>query len=106
MKTKLIFIMILGIALFGVLFMIYGRTIPVDFVGAAIILLAGCVAVFDCLKQNRNKGELIPLAIGLIILIITGFVQFEGDIIVAAFGFVALGMYIYFRLHNFFHNKQ
>ena len=57
MKAKLIFIIILGLVLFGVLMMTYGQTTPADIVGAAIILLGGGVAVFDCLKQRSEQYE-------------------------------------------------
>ena len=69
MKTKLIFITILGLILFGVLFMQYGHVPSID-----------CV---------------IPLAISIVTFIITGFIQFQGSILVAVFGFIALGLYIY-----------
>ena len=94
MKTKLIFITILGLILFGVLFMQYGHVPSIDCIGAAIMLAGGGVAVYDCIKR-RNKAALIPLAISIITFIVTGFVPFEGSILVAAFGFIALGLYIY-----------
>ena len=94
MKTKLIFITILGLILFGVLFMQYGHVPAIDCIGAAIMLAGGGVAVYDCVKR-QNKAALIPLAISIVIFIITGFIQFEGSILVAAFGFIALGLYIY-----------
>lgn len=94
MKTKLIFITILGLILFGVLFMQYGHVPAIDYIGAAIMLAGGGVAVYDCVKR-KNKAALIPLAISIITFIVTGFVPFEGSILVAAFGFIALGLYIY-----------
>lgn len=96
MKTKLIFIAILGLILFGVLFMQYGHVPSIDCIGAAAILAGGGVAVYDCVKR-QNKAALIPLAISIVIFIITGFIQFEGSILVAAFGFIALSLYIYLR---------
>lgn len=96
MKTKLIFITILGLILFGVLFMQYGHVPSIDCIGAAAILAGGGVAVYDCVKR-QNKAALIPLAISIVIFIITGFIQFEGSILVAAFGFIALSLYIYLR---------
>ena len=89
MKAKLIFIIILGLVLFGVLMMTYG---------AAIILIGGGVAVFDCLKQKRNKWVLIPLVLGIITLVTAGFIQTEQTILVAVFGFIALGIYFYLVL--------
>lgn len=41
MKTKLIFITILGLILFGVLFMQYGHVPSIDCIGAAAILAGG-----------------------------------------------------------------
>jgi len=35
------------------------------------------------------------LAISIVTFIITGFIQFQGSILVAVFGFIALGLYIY-----------
>ena len=99
MKTKLIFIIILGLILFGVLFMNYGQAPAIDCIGAAIVLSGGGIAVYDCLKRNK-KAALVPLAVGTIILIITGFIQFKGAIIVAAFGFIALGIYFYTTLYH------
>ena len=96
MKTKLIFIAILGLILFGVLFMQYGHVPSIDCIGAAAILAGGGVAVYDCVKR-QNKAALIPLAISIVIFIITGFIQFEGSILVAAFGFIALSLYISLR---------
>ena len=96
MKTKLVFIAILGLILFGVLFMQYGHVPAIDCIGAAIMLAGGGVAVYDCVKR-KNKAALIPLAISIITFIVTGFVPFEGSILVAAFGFIALGLYIYLR---------
>lgn len=96
MKTKLVFIAILGLILFGVLFMQYGHVPSIDCIGAAAILAGGGVAVYDCVKR-QNKAALIPLAISIVIFIITGFIQFEGSILVAAFGFIALSLYIYLR---------
>ena len=98
MKAKLIFIIILGLVLFGVLMMTYGQTTPADIVGAAIILLGGGVAVFDCLKQKRNKAVLIPLVMGIITLVTAGFIQTEQTILVAVFGFITLGIYFYLVL--------
>ena len=98
MKAKLIFIIILGLVLFGVLMMTYGQTTPADIVGAAIILIGGGVAVFDCLKQKRNKWVLIPLVLGIITLVTAGFIQTEQTILVAVFGFIALGVYFYLVL--------
>ena len=98
MKAKLIFIIILGLVLFGVLMMTYGQTTPADIVGAAIILLGGGVAVFDCLKQKRNKWVLIPLVLGIITLVTAGFIQTEQTIFVAVFGFIALGIHFYLVL--------
>lgn len=94
MKTKLIFITILGLILFGVLFMQYGHVPSIDCIGAAAILAGGGVAVYDCIKR-QNKVALIPLAISIVTFIITGFIQFQGLILVAAFGFMPLGLYIY-----------
>lgn len=96
MKTKLVFIAILGLILFGVLFIQYGHVPSIDCIGAAAILAGGGVAVYDCVKR-QNKAALIPLAISIVIFIITGFIQFEGSILVAAFGFIALSLYIYLR---------
>ena len=96
MKTKLIFITILGLILFGVLFMQYGHVPSIDCIGAVAILAGGGVAVYDCIKR-QNKAALIPLAISIITFIVTGFVPFEGSILVAAFCFIALGLYIYLR---------
>ncbi|EFW39261.1 hypothetical protein HMPREF9554_00221 [Treponema phagedenis F0421] len=99
MKTKILFIVIVGLVLFGVLFMNYGQTVSIDCIGAAIVLAGGGLAVYDSVKAKR-KAALIPLAVGLITLIITGFIQFNGVIVVAAFGFIALGIYLYLRFHN------
>lgn len=96
MKTKLVFIAILGLILFGVLFIQYGHVPSIDCIGAAAILAGGGVAVYDCVKR-QNKAALTPLAISIVIFIITGFIQFEGSILVAAFGFIALSLYIYLR---------
>ena len=94
MKTKLIFLIVLGLILSGVLVMICGQDTIVDRLGAIILLAGFSIAVYDCIKR-RNKAVLIPLAISIVTFIITGFIQFQGSILVAAFGFIALGLYIY-----------
>ena len=94
MKTKLIFLIVLGLILSGVLVMICGQDTVVDRLGAIILLAGFSIAVYDCIKR-QNKAALIPLAISIVTFIITGFIQFQGSILVAAFGFIALGLYIY-----------
>lgn len=94
MKTKLMVITILGLILFGVLFMQCTHVLFIDCIGAAAVLAGGDIAAYDCIKR-KNRAALIPLAISIITFIITGVIPFEGSILVAAFGFIALGLYIY-----------
>ena len=94
MKTKLMVITILGLILFGVLLMQCTHVLFIDCIGAAAVLAGGDIAADDCIKR-KNKAALIPLAISIITFIITGFISFEGAILVAAFGFIALGLYIW-----------
>lgn len=99
MNAKLIFITVLGFILLGVLFMYYGQTLSIDCIGAALTLAGGGLAVYDCVKRKK-RASLIPLAVSLIALITTGFIQFDGSILVAAFGFIALGLYICLTLYK------
>ena len=94
MKTKLIFLIILGLILSGILVMSYGQDIAVDCLGAAILLAGFGIAVYRCVKR-KEKAVLIPLVVSILAFIITGFIPFQGSILVAAFGFIALGLYIY-----------
>ena len=96
MKTKLMVITILGLILFGVLFMQCTHVLFIDCIGAAAVLAGGGIAAYECIKR-KNRAALIPLAISIITFIITGVIPFEGSILVAAFGFIALGLYIYLR---------
>ena len=96
MKNKFMFFVIVGLVILSIFIVNYGQSITTDCIGAVIGLAGGALAVFDTVKNSRRKIALIPLWIG--ILIFTGFIQFKGVIILAAFGFAALGLYIYFRL--------
>ena len=98
MKNKFMFFMIVGLVILSIFIVNYGQSILTDCIGAVIGLAGGALAVFDTVKYSRRKIALIPLWIGILILIVTGFIQFKGVIILAAFGFTALGLYIYFRL--------
>ncbi|UTC77557.1 hypothetical protein E4O04_05885 [Treponema sp. OMZ 799] len=98
MKNKFMFFVIIGMIILSVFIINYGQTTLLDCIGAAIGLAGGALAVFDTIKYSRRKVALIPLWIGILILIITGFIQFKGVIVLAAFGFASLGLYIYFRL--------
>ncbi|EFW38015.1 hypothetical protein HMPREF9554_01482 [Treponema phagedenis F0421] len=99
MKITRIFILIVGLVLAGVLFMNYGQTVPIDCVGAAIILAGGAFGVYDCVKRNKKRA-LIPLGISLLILIITGFVRFKGLIVLAAVGLAAFVVYAYLSFYE------
>lgn len=98
MKNKFMFFMIVGLVILSIFIVNYGQSITTDFIGAVIGLAGGALAVFDTVKYSRRKIAIVPLWIGILILIVTGFIQFKGVIILAAFGFTALGLYIYFRL--------
>lgn len=98
MKNKFMFFAIIGMIILSVFIINYGQTTLLDCIGAVIGLAGGALAVFDTIKYSRRKVALIPLWIGILILIITGFIQFKGVIVLAAFGFASLGLYIYFRL--------
>ncbi len=100
MKQKMWFVLSLVLFVIALFVVNYGQGILTDCVGAVIGLAGGALAVFDTVKYHRRKIALIPLWIGLITLITIGFVQFKGMIILAAFGFIALGLYIYFRLKD------
>ena len=94
MKTKLMFLIILALILSGILVMSYGQDIAVDCLGAAILLAGFGIAVYRCVKR-KEKAVLIPLVVSILAFIITGFIPFEGAILVAVFGFIALGLYSY-----------
>lgn len=98
MKNKFMFFVIIGLVILSIFIVNYGQSITTDCIGAVIGLAGGALAVFDTVKYSRRKIALVPLWIGILILIVTGFIQFKGVIILAAFGFTALGLYIYFRL--------
>ncbi|MGF7108243.1 hypothetical protein [Treponema pedis] len=98
MKQKMWFVLSLVLFVIALFVVNYGQGILTDCVGAVIGLAGGALAVFDTVKYKRRKIALIPLWIGILILIVTGFIQFKGVIILAAFGFAGLGLYIYFRL--------
>lgn len=98
MKNKFIFFVIMGLVILSIFIVNYGQSITTDCIGAVIGLAGGALAVFDTVKYSRRRIALAPLWIGILILIVTGFIQFKGVIILAAFGFAALGLYIYFRL--------
>lgn len=98
MKNKFMFFVIIGLVILSIFIVNYGQSITTDCIGAVIGLAGGVLAVFDTIKHSRRKIALVPLWIGILILITIGFVQFKGVIILAAFGFAALGLYIYFRL--------
>ena len=98
MKNKFMFFMIVGLVILSIFIVNYGQSITTDCIGAVIGLAGGALAVFDTVKYSRRKIAIVPLWIGILILIVTGFIQFKGVIILAAFGFTALGLYIYFRL--------
>lgn len=98
--SKLIFIIVLGLVIFGVLVMNYGQVLITDCIGAAIILAGGGAAVFDCLRQHRNRWVLLPLAIGILTLVAAGFLKIKYVIILAAFGYAALGLYLYLVLYK------
>jgi len=98
MKNKFMFFVIVGLVILSIFIVNYGQSITTDCIGAVIGLAGGALAVFDTVKYSRRKIALVPLWIGILILIVTGFIQFKGVIILAAFGFAALGLYIYFRL--------
>jgi len=98
MKNKFMFFVIVGLVILSIFIVNYGQSITTDCIGAVIGLAGGAFAVFDTVKYSRRKIALVPLWIGILILIVTGFIQFKGVIILAAFGFAALGLYIYFRL--------
>ena len=100
MKNKFMFFVIVGLVILSIFIVNYGQSILTDCIGAVIGLAGGALAVFDCVKHSRRKIVLIPLWIGILILIAIGFVQFKGVIILAAFGFAALGLYIFFRLRE------
>ncbi|UTC78100.1 hypothetical protein E4O04_08850 [Treponema sp. OMZ 799] len=98
MKNKFMFFVIVGLVILSIFIVNYGQSLLIDCIGAAIGLAGGALAVFDTVKYSRRKIALVPLWIGILILITIGFVQFKGVIILAAFGFAALGLYIFFRL--------
>ena len=98
MKNKFIFFVIMGLVILSIFIVNYGQSILTDYIGAVIGLTGGALAVFDTVKYSRRKIGLVPLWIGILILITIGFIQFKGVIILAAFGFACLGLYIYFRL--------
>ncbi|WP_024469302.1 hypothetical protein [Treponema pedis] len=98
MKNKFMFFVIIGLIILSVFIINYGQTTLLDCIGVVIGLAGGALAVFDTVKYKRRKIALVPLWIGIVILIITGFIQFKGVIILAAFGVAGLGLYIYFRL--------
>lgn len=100
MKNKFMFFVIVGLVILSIFIVNYGQSILTDCIGAVIGLTGGALAVFDTVKYSRRKIGLVPLWIGILILIVTGFIQFKGVIILAAFGFFALGLYIYFRLRE------
>ena len=100
MKNKFMFFVIVGLVILSIFIVNYGQSILTDCIGAVIGLTGGALAVFDTVKYSRRKTGLVPLWIGILILIVTGFIQFKGVIILAAFGFSALGLYIYFRLRE------
>ncbi|EMB47055.1 hypothetical protein [Treponema denticola] len=100
MKNKFMFFVIVGLVILSIFIVNYGQSILTDCIGAVIGLAGGALAVFDTVKHSRPKIALVPLWIGILILIAIGFVQFKGVIILAAFGFAALGLYIYFRLRE------
>ena len=98
MKNKFMFFVIIGLVILSIFIVNYGQSITTDCIGAVIGLAGGALAVFDTVKYSKHKITLIPLWIGILILIVAGFIQFKGVIILAPFGFAALGLYIYFRL--------
>ena len=98
MKNKFMFFVIIGLVIVSIFIVNYGQLITTDCIGAVVGLAGGALAVFDTVKYSRRKIALIPLWIGILILIVAGFIQFKGVIILAAFGFATLGLYIYFRL--------
>lgn len=100
MKNKFMFFVIIGLVILSIFIVNYGQSIATDCLGAVIGLAGGALAVFDSVKHSRCKIALVPLWIGILILITVGFIQFKGVIILAAFGFAALGLYIYFRLRE------
>ncbi len=98
MKHKIIFIAVLGLLIAGIFILTYGQVIVLDCLGTVLCFAGGALAVFDTVKYSLNRKPLIPLWAGILILTIIGFVQFKGAIILAAFGFASLGLYIYFRI--------
>ena len=102
MKNKFMFFVIVGLVILSIFIVNYGQSILTDCIGAVIGLAGGALAVFDTVKHSRRKIALLPLwvGVGILILITIGFIQFKGVIILAAFGFAALGLYIYFRLRE------
>ena len=106
MKNKFMFFLIVGLVILSIFIVNYGQSITTDCIGAVIGLAGGALAVFDTVKNSRRKIALVPLWIGILILIAIGFVQFKGVIILAAFGFAALGLYIFFRLKEWFKKNE
>ena len=100
MKNKFMFFVIIGLVILSIFIVNYGQSITTDCIGAVIGLAGGALAVFDTVKNSRRKIALVPLWIGILILITIGFVQFKGVIILATFGFAALGLYIFLRLRD------
>ena len=105
MKNKLFLVMApIALAIVGVLIMLYGQTIVGDGIGTMVILAGGILGAKKALERKRPKA-IIPLVLGLVILIVTGFVRFKGVIFLAAFGFALVALYYYLTYRNA-HNKN
>ena len=105
MKNKLFLVMApIVLAVVGVLVMLYSQTIVGDGIGTLVILAGGILGGKTALARKKPKA-IIPLVLGLVILIVTGFVRFKGVIFLAAFGFALVALYYYLAYRNA-HNKN
>lgn len=100
MKNKL-FLLIAPIVLVivGVLIVLYGQTLVGDGIGTMVILAGGVLGTKAAIERKRPKA-IIPLVLGVVILIVTGFVQFKGVIFLAAFAFALAALHYYLAYRN------
>lgn len=114
---KKILLVIVALFVVGSFLMSLMTTTEGDLLAAVIVLSGAAVGtIFTLKKQNENQSVsnlngllastpqgkrklyLIPLWIAAALLILSGFLHFQGTVIITSLGFVALAIYLYFML--------
>ena len=98
MKSKIVFIVILCALAAGIFLLTYGQNIVVDCIGAVLLIAAGAVQTIRLPARSQRPRLLAPLWIGITIFILIGFIQFKGAILLAAAGYVTIGLYLFFKI--------